>query len=368
MSAQQAAPCHRHAALLLARAGASALADRVLTMSAADQTRVTINSELERQHALRRRQITTSGGVDRHVGHRDGRRIGRRRASATTNVLDDASLKRTVDLAERLARLSPEDPGADARARAADAMRPSTRSSQRTADLDPEARAAAVQARGRRGDARPARRPAQIFIAGFLEANARASSPSPRARAVRLSPHDRRGLLGHRAHAGRHRQRLGERRRARLGRDRRRGARPHRRAEGRGQPQPAGDRAGSLHGGARAAGGHRPRAAARRRAQRAQRRRRPQPVLEARRRHAHRREDRRRARHALLRSGRSRAARPAVRRRGPAVGRMVWIENGVLRNLAYSRFWAQKQGEQPTGAAARRRAGADRRHEERPRS
>jgi predicted Zn-dependent protease len=27
----------------------------------------------------------------------------------------------------------------------------------------------------------------------------------------------------------------------------------------------------------------------------------------------------------------------------------VWIEKGVLRNLAYTRFWAQKQGKQPTG-------------------
>ena len=28
---------------------------------------------------------------------------------------------------------------------------------------------------------------------------------------------------------------------------------------------------------------------------------------------------------------------------------MVWVEKGVLRNLAYSRFWAQKQNRQPTG-------------------
>jgi len=33
---------------------------------------------------------------------------------------------------------------------------------------------------------------------------------------------------------------------------------------------------------------------------------------------------------------------------GVPVTRMVWIEKGVLRNLAYSRFWAQKQGKQPT--------------------
>ena len=29
--------------------------------------------------------------------------------------------------------------------------------------------------------------------------------------------------------------------------------------------------------------------------------------------------------------------------------RVVWIENGVLKNLNYTRYWAQKQGVQPTG-------------------
>ena len=36
---------------------------------------------------------------------------------------------------------------------------------------------------------------------------------------------------------------------------------------------------------------------------------------------------------------------------GLPVRRIVWIEKGILRNLAYSRFWAQKQGRQPTGPA-----------------
>jgi predicted Zn-dependent protease len=33
---------------------------------------------------------------------------------------------------------------------------------------------------------------------------------------------------------------------------------------------------------------------------------------------------------------------------GLPIGRTVWIENGVLKNLAYSRFWAQKHGKAPT--------------------
>ena len=34
---------------------------------------------------------------------------------------------------------------------------------------------------------------------------------------------------------------------------------------------------------------------------------------------------------------------------GFPIGRQVWIENGVLKALFYSRFWANKQGKQPTG-------------------
>jgi predicted Zn-dependent protease len=35
---------------------------------------------------------------------------------------------------------------------------------------------------------------------------------------------------------------------------------------------------------------------------------------------------------------------------GFPLGRRAWIESGVLRQLVYSRFWAQKQGKEPTGA------------------
>lgn len=34
---------------------------------------------------------------------------------------------------------------------------------------------------------------------------------------------------------------------------------------------------------------------------------------------------------------------------GLPLNRQVWIENGVLKNLVYSRFWAKKQGKTPTG-------------------
>lgn len=34
---------------------------------------------------------------------------------------------------------------------------------------------------------------------------------------------------------------------------------------------------------------------------------------------------------------------------GMPLGRQVWVENGVLKQLIYSRYWAQKQGKTPTG-------------------
>jgi predicted Zn-dependent protease len=154
---------------LLSSAEARALADRVLKMSAADATRVTIVSERSGNTRFADASISTSGQLA-NTSVEVTVTVGRRRASATTNVLDDASLKRTVDLALRLARLAPEDP------ELMPELGPQTYASVsafvgRTADLDPEARAAAVR---RAVDAaNAAGRPAgQIFSAGFLDASA----------------------------------------------------------------------------------------------------------------------------------------------------------------------------------------------------
>jgi predicted Zn-dependent protease len=45
---------------------------------------------------------------------------------------------------------------------------------------------------------------------------------------------------------------------------------------------------------------------------------------------------------------------------GLPVEPMTWVEDGVLKNLSYSRFWAEEQGKQPTGrAVSLRMAGTD---------
>jgi predicted Zn-dependent protease len=97
--------------------------------------------------------------------------LGRRRASSSTNVLDDAALKRTVDLAITLARLAPEDP------ELMPELGPQTYETvnafiDRTVDLDPETRADAVK-RAVEGARESGKAAGEIFAAGFLEANGR---------------------------------------------------------------------------------------------------------------------------------------------------------------------------------------------------
>ena len=156
---------------LLSREQAKALTDRVLSFSAADQTRVVVQSEWSGNTRFADANITTSGGsTDTSVTIIVT--IGKRQASATTNVLDDASLKRTIDLAARLARLSPEDP------ELMPELGPQAYGTinayvQRTADLDAEVRNGAVS-RAVEAAATAGKAAGEIFSAGFLVANARA--------------------------------------------------------------------------------------------------------------------------------------------------------------------------------------------------
>ncbi|MEP6691986.1 MAG: TldD/PmbA family protein [Gemmatimonadaceae bacterium] len=154
---------------ILSRDEMKALAGRVLAMGTADAMRVIINSGWSGNTRFAGGEITTSGGTT-DTTMTIVSTVGKRRASATTNVLDDASLKRSVDLAERLAKLSPEDPeimpelGAQSYAAVNGFI-------ERTAELGPETRAAAagrVIARAREGG----KAAGDAFVAGFLDANA----------------------------------------------------------------------------------------------------------------------------------------------------------------------------------------------------
>ena len=154
------------AANVLSRDEARALADRVLKMSQADQTRVTITSGLRGNTRFADGSITTSGSIQ-DTSLSVIVTFGKRRASSSTNVLDDASLRRTVDLAIQLARLAPEDP------ELMPELGPQTYATinafvERTANLDPETRSTAVK-RAIEAATAAGKSAGQIFSAGFFE-------------------------------------------------------------------------------------------------------------------------------------------------------------------------------------------------------
>ena len=97
------------AAVFLSRDEAKSLTDRILSFSKADETRINIQSGWTGNTRYAGGQVTTSGDTSNTVVTVLCT-VGKKRASATTNILDDESLHRTVDLAMRLARLSPDDP------------------------------------------------------------------------------------------------------------------------------------------------------------------------------------------------------------------------------------------------------------------
>ena len=331
---------------LLSRQQAQAIADRALKMSAADQTRVTIVSSRGGNTRFADASISTSGEVQ-DTSVTITATVGRRRASATTNVLDDESLRRTVDMAARLARLAPEDPelmpelGAEIHANVPAFVA-------RTADLDPEARATAVRRAVESANA-AGKAAGQLFTAGFLEANARVVAV---ATSAGLFAYHRTTDAGFSVTA--------------------------RTSDGTGS--------GWAGSGARDWAALDPASVGRIAAQKAVASRSPQavepglytavlepqavsdlvpllaPALNAR----------------TADEGRSPFSKPGGGTRigekvmdervtlysdpsdpqllgqpfdndGLPLSRVVWIEKGVLRNLAYTRFWAQKQGRQPTG-------------------
>ena len=158
-------------AQVMSREEARGLTARVLSFSTADQTRVTVINERSGNTRFADGGITTSGASN-ETSVTVTVTFGKRRASSSTNVLDDAALRRTVDLASRLARLAPEDP------ELMPELGPQTYEAvdafvEATADLDAEGRAEVI---GRAiGAATAAGKAAgTIFAAGYLEANTRA--------------------------------------------------------------------------------------------------------------------------------------------------------------------------------------------------
>lgn len=157
---------------LMTRDQAEALAKRVLAMSTADEARVNVMSSWRGDTRFAAGEITTSGSADDTVISITST-VGGRRASTTTNLTDDVSLRRAVETAERLAKLSPQDP--ELVPELGPQQYEIVRANDNTVSgLDPSSRARAVEKliAGVRapGGAMPID-PSTLFVAGFLEAN-----------------------------------------------------------------------------------------------------------------------------------------------------------------------------------------------------
>jgi len=152
----------------MGREECEALAKRTLSFTTADETRVIINSGGRGNTRFAVNQISTGGdNYDATVSVRST--FGKRSGVVNTNKLDDASLKSAVNLAERLAKLSPEDP------EAMPELGPQTYTeskgwSEATASLDPTSRATAARA-----ITEPARG-AGLVSTGYLETQAGATA------------------------------------------------------------------------------------------------------------------------------------------------------------------------------------------------
>ncbi|HEY0780520.1 MAG TPA: metallopeptidase TldD-related protein [Gemmatirosa sp.] len=148
-------------AQILSRSECEALAKKVLGFATADQTRVSIVSGTRGNTRFAVNQVSTSGDDD-DVVVAVRSTFGARSASAVTNGLGDDALRGVVQRAEALARLAPEDPE-QVPELGPQQYRDAPGYVEATAALDATARAAAVRA-----VTEPARA-AGLVATGYLE-------------------------------------------------------------------------------------------------------------------------------------------------------------------------------------------------------
>lgn len=93
----------------LSRAAARQLSERVLALSKSEGCQVNVNASANGNTRYARNEVSTAGDTD-NATITVTSRFGKRAASVGTNVLDDAGLARAVETSERLAKLAPENP------------------------------------------------------------------------------------------------------------------------------------------------------------------------------------------------------------------------------------------------------------------
>lgn len=242
------------ATTIMTRDEMQALAKRVLAMSTADETRVNIVSSITGNTRFAGGGITTSGDTD-DAQITITSTVNGRRASSTTNLTDDDSLKRAVETSARLAKLSPQDlelvpelgpqQYQDVSASNAD-----------VSSLNATARATATEhliaAARAPGGAMPID-PATLFVAGFLDARGTSTgiATSKGLFAYHASTDVSLSCTARTPDGTGSRLRISRRSRMDLGRSS--SHRPPRRTEGTRVSQSCRDRAGPLHRNSRAA-------------------------------------------------------------------------------------------------------------------
>jgi predicted Zn-dependent protease len=131
------------AARYLSREECEAIAKKALSFASAEETRVLVNSTNISNSRFAVNQISTGGDSFDSVVTVISR-FGKRSGASSTNQLDDAGLRAAVQMAERVAKLSPEDPEAMPEL-GPQTYQPGVNWSEATASLDPASRAAAVR-------------------------------------------------------------------------------------------------------------------------------------------------------------------------------------------------------------------------------
>ena len=96
---------------IISREASQALIEKVVKMSSADAISVNVTSSLTNNIRFAANQVSTAGSVaDANVAVTSA--FGPKKATVTTNDLSDAALLKTVKESERLAKLAPDDPEA----------------------------------------------------------------------------------------------------------------------------------------------------------------------------------------------------------------------------------------------------------------
>ncbi|HEY3744698.1 MAG TPA: DNA gyrase modulator, partial [Gemmatimonadaceae bacterium] len=94
---------------VMTREKSQALIEKIVKMSKADSIDVSVDSGYQSNIRFAANQMSTAGGVtNTQIGIQST--FGNKHGVATTNDLSDDALRRAVERAETLAKLSPDDP------------------------------------------------------------------------------------------------------------------------------------------------------------------------------------------------------------------------------------------------------------------